>query len=113
MEKGDLSNEVVPRLAIVFEGLIGRLDTALAAQQEKAFVRLRRYKRAAHCWTIDRHVTAHMWDLTWRHNFSVDVLTYKQDRYAEAIEALLDEYLLPVSNFISTTPEEFSKRLAY
>lgn len=113
MQDGDISNSVAPRFLLIFEGLIGYFEDGVAEKKERAYARLRRYKAAANCWTIDQGVTSHMWDLVWRFDYSIDVATYKQGRYADAIKELLDEYGVPMGNYYSTTPEILTRQLSY
>lgn len=113
MEKGDISSQVASRIIVVFDGLIGRLDNPVDAAKEKAFRKARMWKRAAHCWTIDPLITKQMWDWVWRREFGLDVATYVRPMaYAQAIEALLDEYGLPIGHMHYVTAEELVGRLA-
>ena len=97
MQAGDISNDVAPRFVFVFEGLLASLPTPIAVAQEKTYARLHRWKKAAALWKIDGTVQSHMWDLVWRYDFGLDVITYKPADYAEAIEDMLDRHQMPAA----------------
>ena len=92
MEDGDLSNETPPRFLFVFEGLLGKLPEVERAK-ERLFRRLGRHKKAVALWEIDDIGLKYMWDMAWRHNLQVDVVTFLP--YADALKARLDEENVP------------------
>lgn len=96
MQGNDLSNEPVPRLLFVFEGLIGNLPDKRKAQESFA-VKTHRWEKAVRYWDIDSRMVAHMWDIVWRHRFSFDVVTFKPEPFAEALTQRFEQMRLPVS----------------
>lgn len=113
MQDGDISNTAAPRFILVFEGLLGRFEDGVAETKEAGYRRLHRWKRAARCWTIDMAVVGQMWDVVWRHDVQVDVATYLDRRYAEAVKDELDYRGVPVGHFMVTEPNILAKRLSY
>jgi hypothetical protein len=113
VEKGNISNEVVPRLLIVFEGLIGLLPTPAALAKEAAYRKTHRWKRAVNCYEINEVMAKHIWDLTWRKNFSIDVVTFMGSDFAAELRNRLDDERLPLGTVRSSTPGLLSRELAY
>ena len=71
MEHGDLSNQLPPRMLIVFEGVIATLPKDRTAKFNRA-VALHRYRWAVECFECNRHAIVVVWDSTWRRNVKVD-----------------------------------------
>jgi hypothetical protein len=118
MQGGDISNEVVPRLVVAFEGMLGVLPekpenyvTELVAR--KFGRRARQAKRIVDAYDINDALARVIWDTTWRHRYTVDVVTYLGEDAVEALEARLDVEGLPIGRVWATTPERLSRRLPY
>ena len=113
MQKGDISNEVVPRLLIVFEGLLGVLDTPKDRAAELLARKAHRWKSVLAAYTINEMLARHVWDIVWRKNFSVDVVTFLGDDFADLLQERLDKENLPIGRIRSTTSDKLSRELAY
>ncbi len=113
MEKGDLSNRVAVSLLFVFDGLIGQVVGDRDGAEEAFWRRLKRWDRAARTWTINTLMVTHLWDLVWRSPFKIDLATFLEEPYAEAMERRLDKMSVPFGDFLVTTPDELAQRLAY
>lgn len=113
MQGGDISNEVVPRLVIVFENLLGLLPSKVDEAKLASYLRFRRWKRAANLFTLNEMLAARIWDVTWRLNFSVDVITYIGPEFAEALEHRIDREGLPVGHVWHEDPYVLARKLAY
>lgn len=113
MEGGDISNLVVPRLVIVFENLLGLLPTKADEAKAAAYIRFGRWNRAARVFQINEALAARIWDVTWRLNYSVDVLTYVSPDFATAVAKRIDKEDLPVGNVWFDEPHLLARRLAY
>lgn len=118
MERGDISNEVVPRLVVAFEGMLGILpekpkERTLLTWPRRAGKRQAQAKRTVDAYDINDALARVIWDTTWRHKYSVDVVTYLGDDAVEALEARLDAEGLPIGRVWATTPERLARRLPY
>jgi hypothetical protein len=118
MQGGDISNEVVPRLVIAYEGMLGVLPekpekyvTELVAR--KFGRRARQAKRTVDAYEINDALARVIWDTVWRFKYSVDVVTYLGDDAVEPLEARLDAEGLPIGRVWATTPERLARRLPY
>ncbi len=67
---GDQSNQLPPRMLIVFEGVLAILPAERTAKFNRA-VALHRYRRAVECFECNRHAIAVVWDWTWRRDVKV------------------------------------------
>lgn len=86
MRGNDISNEVVPRLVIVWDGLLGVLPSKAAEAKASTYLRLKRWKKAVSLWEVNDHVGAQIWDLTWRSKYAVDLVTHTSgEPFAEAL----------------------------
>lgn len=112
MENGDISNEVVPRLVIVYEGLLGLLPKKSESKFDIA-VRFGRWKRAVDLFETNDLLARKIWDVTWRYNFSVDVVTFLGDKARAQIAARLENEDLPIRRVWETEPNNLSRQIAY
>lgn len=111
MEGGDISNITPPRFLFVFEGLLARLPEE-HQMKERIYRRLSRAAKAAALWEMEDIGLTYMWDMAWRHNLQVDVVTFLP--YHEALKERLDEEGVPYGNLRHyVAPETLAMRLAY
>ncbi|MFE2100857.1 hypothetical protein [Streptomyces sp. NPDC059468] len=117
MERGDISNEVVPRLVVAYEGMLGILPEKPERVHElvtrKFGRRQRMAKRTVDAYEINDALARVIWDTTWRFKYSVDVVTYLGDDAVGPLEARLDAEGLPIGRVWATTPERLARRLPY
>jgi hypothetical protein len=113
MQGGDISNEVSPRLVVVFEGLLGNLPTSRTRAGEAVARRAHQWKRAVKAYEINEPLAHVIWDTVWRHRYSVDVITYLGDEFAEALEWRLDIEGLPIGRIWADEPKKLARRLAH
>lgn len=111
MQKGDISNEFLPRFLFVFEGLVARLPSRRATQLEWAMCRSHQWKRAAKLWVINDNIKAHLWDITWRYDYRFDIVTFHDDGFVPALEERLDRENIPYGNCFASTPDGLSHLL--
>jgi hypothetical protein len=118
MQNGDISNEVVPRLVIAYEGMLGLLPekpdryvTELVAR--KFGRRARMAQRTVDAYEINDALARVIWDTTWRHRYTVDVVTYLGEDAVAPLEARLDVEGLPIGRVWATTPDRLARRLPY
>lgn len=111
MEGGDISNDTPPRFLFVFEGLIGRLPEE-HQRKERIYRRLSRWSKAVALWEMDEAGLMYLWDMSWRHNLQVDIVTFLP--YHEALKEMLDEEGVPYGNLRHyVAPETLAMRLCY
>ena len=113
MQKGDISNEVVPRLLVVFEGLLGVLDNPKDRAAELLARKAHRWKAVLNAYTINPELAKHIWHMVWQKNYSLDVVTFLGDDFADLLQERLDKENLPIGRIRSTTPDRLSRELAY
>ncbi|WP_019629594.1 hypothetical protein [Actinomadura atramentaria] len=105
MQGGDISNEIVPRIHLVFEGLVGLPPKRTT----------HRWWRGLGCrsftdprrWEINPAATKVIWHL-WGHDWGVDVVTHLLD--AEALAERLSD--LPIGQVYATTPSQHGRELS-
>jgi hypothetical protein len=112
MQHGDLSSEVVPKILIVFEGAIGHLPPDKEASYQK-FLRKQRWVDALYCWSLDEQMLRKIWDLSFRHSLTVEIITFISQPFADVLAARMDEEDMPVHRVWHTTPAKLSRQLAY
>ena len=114
MQGGDISNQVVARIVIVWDNLLGVLPSKAAEAKFATFMRFKRWKKAVNLYEVNESVARQIWDLTWRKDFAVDVVTHLGgDDFAEALEQRLDREGLPVGHVWFEDPNSLARSLAY
>lgn len=113
MQGGDISNEIAPRLVVVWENLLGLLPTKAHEAKVSGYMKFKRYKRAVDVYELNDMLARRMWDVTWRLKYSIDVVTYVNDQFADAIRARIDFEDLPVGNVWYENPQALARKLAY
>ena len=113
MQGGDIDNRVVPRLVIVWENLLGLLPNKAAEAKAASYVKFKRWNRAVNTFEINEALARRIWDVTWRYDFSVDVITYIHEDFVEALENRLDREDIPVRSVWFTEPHVLARKLAY
>lgn len=112
MQGGELSNEIAPRIIVVFEGLIGRLPDRPTAAREQWYCRTHRWKKAVRMWEIQEITAKRMWDFSWRQSIQIDVISFKQEEFVDALGDYLDQAGLPYGHLWSTTPPQIARAMA-
>lgn len=112
MFRGDLSNVVVPRILVVFEGAIGHLRE----EDLKKFYKYqskRRFAEALECFDVSELMLASILRVCMRDNLNVSLVTWMQQGMAEAIAELMNYYSVPVRGCVSESPYLLSAKLPY
>lgn len=112
MEKGDISNEIVPRLALVFEGLIGVLPKRDVRKHTVAR-KFGQWKRAVNYYVPNEPIAIRIWDLATRYNFRLSAITWMPHEAVEHIQNWIDDQDLPIGRIMATTPTLLSRAIAH
>lgn len=111
MLKGDISNEVYPRLVVVFETLIITFDNTSRGKFDLA-LRKGQWKKALKNAQINTIVYKHILDLSYRKHFTIDFVTFIDPEFADALEEFCEEEMIPVGNINFTTVERLARQIA-
>lgn len=91
MRKGELSSETLPRVYIVFEGLIGLLPNGI---KDRNLLRLaqqrKKWDQVIDYYQLNTKTSRGIRDLYWRQHFRVDVITFIDPGFVSAIRDKLD-----------------------
>lgn len=113
MQNGDIGNTVVPRLVIVWEHLLGLLPDKTHEAKAATYLKLHRWDRAAKTFELNTGLAHQIWDVVWRMNYQVEVVTYLDEKMIEPIEAWIERHDLPISRVWADDPDKLSRRLAH
>jgi hypothetical protein len=75
--------------------------------------RARMAQRTVDAYEINDALARVIWDTTWRHRYTVDVVTYLGEDAVAPLEARLDVEGLPIGRVWATTPDRLARRLPY
>lgn len=115
MRGGDLSSEVVPRLALIFEGSLAFISNTDMRMFDRDLKR-ERWADAAGRWDINPLLAGEIWHVSMKLGRTVDVVTFlsASPDFQGALEERLKDYEeLPIHTVIATTPEKFERKIAY
>jgi hypothetical protein len=114
VQHGNLSNVVVPRLVVVYEGALGFLPED-RVDRYNALGSAGRWYDAARLWDFDDLMMRKIIDVTYaRASYQVELVTYAgPDEFAAEVYERCGEEGLPVSRVTSSTAEVMARRLAY
>jgi hypothetical protein len=113
MLKGELSNQVLPRVYIVFEGLVGILPDAKHKALEALHRKRKHWDKAVNQYTLNEPTKQGVRDLYWRHNFRVDVLTFHGPDFADAVRDRLDQKNILLGDVVAYDEGELMYELTY
>lgn len=112
MKNGDLSNQVAPRILIVFEGAVGYLPPdkvdAFLKHEKKS-----EWRKAIACFDLNWDILGQVLRITRTKNYNVSVVTWLPQEAADAVEEILIENNIPVRSVLSSSPEALAKMLPY
>lgn len=114
MRFGDLSNEVVPRIVLVFEGALG----VITAEERRKFdkdIQRERWMEATRHWVLHEQMMLKIWDITRRQGMNLDVVTFAgPEEFGEALAYRLQEVEdLPIRQVWATRVEVLARKIAY
>jgi hypothetical protein len=117
MERGNLSNNVRPRVILVFEGALGHISgTAVEEFNDRAAEGL--WVTAWDQWTLNDLMSRKIWDVVKRLAIQVSVATLLvpdefSDVAGSGLQDVLDIAGLPVSEIIVMSAERLSRELPF
>lgn len=116
MYKNDLSNRMMPRLVVVFEGAVGVVPDEKAKDYHKIISRRKvsdmDWWHAIKCYDLNNLILSKILDLHWRKDINVSVVTWLGEGAALAISERLDDEGIPAGVFAST-PVKLARELVY
>lgn len=112
MRANDLDNVVVPRDALVWEGLFGLYPDEKTKRLEARFRAKGKWDNAVDCYTINEMLARKIWDLTWRFNVQIELVTWWGPDFRRALEDRMDRENMPFSRIWSDNPLVLARRLA-
>jgi len=113
MQKGELSNEILPRIYLVFEGLVGILPDYKTTALEKLARKRKKWDLVASYYQINNPTTQGMRDLYWRHRFRIDIITFIDPAFVSPIRERLDSKNLSFGDVHYYTLPELLSDLTY
>lgn len=112
MKGGDLSNEIVPRIALVFEGLVGIMPGKTDPAKFANYCRFGRWKRAIGLYQVNTELAKHMWHVTWQLHYQLDIVTYLRPELLPSIEEWVDLKDLPVHRCWNADANALGRKIA-
>jgi hypothetical protein len=116
VKDGDIDNTVTPRLLVVWEGLLAIPPDASEKNRFSTWISARKSGKTRtmiDSFDLNTTMAKHVWDVTWRRNYSVDVVTFLGVQYLPHIEAWIDRHDLPIGHVTNETPDTLARRLSY
>jgi hypothetical protein len=110
VERGNLSNVVMPRLLVVFEGAIGILPEGRGAGK---LARKGKWGEIVDMCVLDRLILAQMLRVVRMYGMNLDIVTWLGYDMAKEVERRMDEENIPVHGVFASTPDMLARELAY
>jgi len=113
VQGGDLANDLLPRLVLVFENLVGILPEQVRHRAVySSFVKAKRWRRAVNLLQVNEPLARQMWHVTWHLNYQLEVITYLHADAVEHVQAWVDNNDLPVHRVWYAAPNKLARRIA-
>jgi hypothetical protein len=113
VQGGDLASELVPRLVLVFENLVGILPANWVNRAAcEAFIRAKRWKLAADHLDVNEPLARQMWHITWHLGYQLEVVTYWDAKAVEHVQNWVDDKGLPVHRVWFIEPNKLARKIA-
>lgn len=90
MRKGELSNQVLPRILVVFEDLIASLPDTKTKILAATAAKRKKWDQVANYYELNIKPSQGIRDLYWRHHYRVDVITFTDPNFVSPIREKLD-----------------------
>lgn len=113
MMKGELSTSVLPRVYIVFEGLVGVIPDTKSKALEALARKRKQWDKAVNQYILSEPTKQGTRDLYWRYQFRVDILTFYGADFADAVRNKLDQKNLLFGDVVAYDQQELLYELTY
>ncbi len=113
MMKGELSNTVLPRVYIVFEGLVGIIPDTKSKALEALARKRKQWDKAVNQYKLNEPTKQGIRDVYFRYNFRVDILTFHGADFADAVRNKLDQKNLLFGDVVAYDEQELMHELIY
>ena len=113
MMKGELSSSVLPRVYIVFEGLVGVIPDTKSKALEALARKRKQWDKAVNQYVLSEPTKQGTRDLYWRYNFRIDILTFYGADFADAGRNRLDQKNLLFGDVVAYDQQELLHELTY
>jgi len=113
LRRGELSNEVLPRVLIVFENLIGLLPDTKSRIAEQLARKRKKWEQAADYYQLNINTSQGIRDLYWRQHFRIDVVTFIDPGFVSAVRNKLDSRNLLFGDVVYYDIESLLADLTY
>ena len=113
MQGGDLANDLLPRLVLVFENLVGILPEQVRHRAVySSFVKAKRWRRAVNLLQVNEPLARQMWHVTWHLHHQIEVVTWLNPDAVEPLQAWVDRNDLPVHRVWHIEPNKLARKIA-
>jgi hypothetical protein len=113
VEGGNLANDLVPRIVLVFENLVGvLLERTPSRAVYTGLVKARRWRRAVSLLHVNDPLARQMWHITWHLGYQLEVVTYLHPDAVEYVQAWVDDNDLPVHRVWYIEPNKLARKIA-
>lgn len=112
MRGNDLGNQVVPRDALVWEGLLGLIPDPKMARLEEKYRRRENWGEAVRCYEVNELLARKIWQVVWDTNMNVDLITHLGHPFARALYERMDQEHMPFSSVWHEDPNVLARGLA-
>lgn len=110
MRDGDLSNEVVPRLLLVWEGAVAFCTDEKKLQR---YLGQFRWGKVVEQFAANDLMISKIWDVTKRQSLTVDIITYYPTEIRPRLEEWLEDEGVPFGACWSADPQVLARKLAH
>lgn len=113
MLKGALSSQKLPRIYVVFEGLLGVFPDTKSKALEALYRKRKRWDKAVNQYVLNEPTKQGLRDVYFRYNFRVDILTFYGEDFADAVRRKLDQKNLLFGDVVFYDELELLHELTY
>lgn len=113
MLRGDISNEIAPKLFFIIEDLLVTFERPDRVERR---VRRKDWDRLARETQIDGQLVAHLWDLVWRTPYSHELITLTSDHedWLDALQMRFERFNVPHSGLLGFDgPDRLAQNLVF
>jgi hypothetical protein len=110
MRNGDISNQVTPRIVLVFEGALGFVF------DEKLWQKVRKngkYYKIRECWGLNELMVHRILWLFHKKDLQIDIVTFLGDDFAAELTEWLEDEGVTVSDVWSSTVTQLARSIVY